>query len=116
MGSRKAAEPATLPDKQSFRIGEVARIVGVATSVLRYWETEFPTIRPDKSRTNQRVYSRKQVERILEVRRLLRDERYTIDGARRALSGKGARAKPVDPSLLRRVRKELEELLLLVEE
>ncbi|HKA91789.1 MAG TPA: MerR family transcriptional regulator [Haliangiales bacterium] len=115
MGSRKAADPAALPDKLSFRIGEVARIVGVATSVLRYWETEFPTIRPEKSRANQRVYSRKQVERILEVRRLLRDERYTIDGARRALAGKG-QAKSVDAALLRRVRKEVEELLLLVEE
>jgi DNA-binding transcriptional MerR regulator len=116
MGSRKTAEPTQLPDKHSFRIGEVARIVGVATSVLRYWETEFPSIRPDKSRTNQRVYSRKQVERILEVKRLLRDDGYTIEGARRALSGKAGRAKPADAALLRRIRKEVEELLLLVEE
>jgi DNA-binding transcriptional MerR regulator len=117
MGSRKAAEPTPLPDKLSFRIGEVARIVGVPTSVLRYWETEFPSIRPEKSRTNQRVYSRKQVERILEAKRLLRDEGYTIAGARRVLAGKGAApAKAADGALLRRIRKEVEELLLLVKE
>jgi DNA-binding transcriptional MerR regulator len=78
-----------IPDKPYFKIGEVADIVGVKASVLRYWETEFKSIKPEKTRTNQRVYSRKGVERILRIRELLYDKGFTIAGARRKLREPG---------------------------
>jgi len=71
--------------KLYYRIGEVAGIVGVEPHVLRYWETEFPSIRPQKSRSGQRVYSRKDVDRLLRVKELLYAQRFTIAGARQRL-------------------------------
>jgi DNA-binding transcriptional MerR regulator len=79
-----AASPA-IPDKPYFKIGEVARLAGVEPYVLRYWESEFKTIRPEKTRTNQRMYRRRDVETVLAIKRLLYDEGYRIDGARRRL-------------------------------
>jgi len=76
-----------LPDKLYFKIGEVAKLVGVKPYVLRYWETEFPNIRPGKTRSQHRLYRRRDVETLLEIRRLLHDERYTIEGAKRRLRG-----------------------------
>ena len=80
---------ASLPPKNYFRIGEVARILETPSHVLRYWETEFRAVRPVKSASGQRVYSRRDVERLQLIKRLLRDERYTIEGARRALKERG---------------------------
>ncbi len=74
-----------IPDKLYFKIGEVAEIVGVKPYVLRYWETEFSDIAPGKSKTNQRLYKRKEVEKILKIRDLLYREKYTISGARKRL-------------------------------
>ena len=83
-----------LPDKLYFRIGEVATIVGVEPHVLRYWETEFRSIRPEKSRKGQRVYSRRDVDTLLKVKDLLYGHRYTIAGAKRKLRGDGV--EPID--------------------
>ena len=85
-----------LPDKLYFKIGEVARIVGVKPYVLRYWETEFPMIRPGKTRSRHRLYRRRDVEALLEIKRLLHNERYTIEGAKRRLKtpAKSATAEP----------------------
>jgi len=74
-----------LPDKLYFKIGEVAKLVGVKPYVLRYWETEFSVVRPEKTHSRHRLYRRKDVETLLEIRRLLHDERYTIAGAKRRL-------------------------------
>src|SRR5438105_5910692 len=74
-----------LPDKLYFRIGEVAHIVGVEPHVLRYWETEFRAIRPEKSRKGQRIYSRRDVDTLLKVKELLYGHRFTIKGAQRKL-------------------------------
>jgi len=74
-----------LPDKLYFKIGEVARIVGVEPYVLRYWETEFPMIRPSKTGTKHRLYRRRDIETLLEIKRLLHQERYTIEGAKKRL-------------------------------
>ena len=74
-----------LPDKLYFKIGEVAKIVGVKPYVLRYWETEFSIIRPGKTRSQHRLYRRRDVEALLEIKRLLHNERYTIEGAKRRL-------------------------------
>jgi DNA-binding transcriptional MerR regulator len=116
--------PAEIPDKLYFRIGEVARLVGVEPYVLRYWESEFPTLAPKKSGSGHRLYRRKDVELLLEIKRLLYEKRYTIQGARQYLGGqgRGVQHKPVlrteqgelfDPtvSVLEEIRKELTELI-----
>ena len=81
--------PLVLPDKLFFRIGEAADLLGVKPHVIRYWETEFRSIRPAKSRAGQRVYSRRDLEVLALVRHLLHDKRYTIDGARKVLRERG---------------------------
>lgn len=112
----------TLPDKQYFKIGEVARLLGVRPSVLRYWETEFRSVKPEKSRTNQRLYHRRHVERLFQIKTLLYDQKYTIAGARRRLKDGAPVEDGVEPldarakELLRRVRREVEDLLRLAGE
>ena len=78
------------PVKLYYRIGEVAGIVGVEPHVLRYWETEFRSIRPQKSRKGQRIYSRRDVDRLLKVKDLLYTHGFTIAGARKKLRETGA--------------------------
>lgn len=80
-----AVEPKRPPVKLYYRIGEVSEIVGVEPHVLRYWETEFRTIRPQKSRKGQRIYSRRDVDKLLRVKDLLYNQGYTIVGARKRL-------------------------------
>lgn len=74
-----------LPDKLYFKIGEVEKIIGVKAYVLRYWETEFPEIVPPKSRGKQRLYRRRDIERILQIKQLLYKDKFTIEGARKQL-------------------------------
>jgi|SRR6478735_4879321 len=74
-----------LPVKLFYRIGEVAQLVGVETHVLRYWETEFRSLRPKKSAKGQRVYSRRDLEKLLRIKELLYREGYTIAGAKRQM-------------------------------
>jgi DNA-binding transcriptional MerR regulator len=81
--------PAEIPNKLYFKIGEVARLTGVKPYVLRYWETEFTGLGPKKSGTNQRQYRRKDVELVLEIKRLLYEKRFTIEGARKFLGQRG---------------------------
>ena len=83
-----AADSQEIPDKLYFRIGEVSRLVGVKPYVLRYWESEFSNLAPKKSGTGHRLYRRKEVELLLEIKRLLYDKRFTIEGARKTLEGK----------------------------
>src|SRR6266436_2923005 len=80
-----------IPDKLYFRIGEVARLAGIKPYVLRFWETEFPSLGPRKSGTGHRLYRRKEVELVLEIKRLLYEKRFTIEGARKFLE---TRRKP----------------------
>ena len=118
-----------IPDKLYFRIGEVSRLAGIKPYVLRFWETEFPGLGPKKSGTGHRLYRRKDVELVLEIKRLLYEKRYTIEGARKALDGRGKAdaAKFVEASpagrkqqgdlfsgpaaLLEDIRKELRQIL-----
>ncbi len=89
--SRKHAyEPPAIPDRLYFKIGDVARLCGVETYVLRFWESQFPQLRPNKSGTGQRLYRRRDVELALEIKRLVHAEGYTLAGARAAL-GEGQR-------------------------
>jgi DNA-binding transcriptional MerR regulator len=103
-----------LPDKLYFKIGEVARLVGVKPYVLRYWESEFSVLRPGKTRSKHRLYRRKDVETLLEIRRLLYAERYTIEGAKRRLrDGRTTTADEgatTDAEKLARVRTEITDL------
>ena len=87
-----------IPDKHYFKIGEVAELAGVEPYVIRYWESEFRSLRPQKSRSNQRLFRRKDVERILEIRRLLFEEGYKIEGARRRLEGREPPAGQASPT------------------
>ncbi len=77
---------AFLAAKPFFKIGEVARIIGVKPHVLRYWESEFSYLRPKKNPSGQRIYARSDVEAIVEIKNLLYNERYTISGAKRMLA------------------------------
>lgn len=118
-----------IPDKLYFRIGEVSRLAGIKPYVLRFWETEFSALGPKKSGKGHRLYRRKDVELVLEIKRLLYENRYTIEGARKYLesrardvanpagsAGKAARSQTTlfaDPSAptLDTIRKELTEIL-----
>jgi len=79
-----------IPDKLYYKIGEVAKFTGVKTHVLRYWETEFKAIRPNKSRSNQRLYRKQDIELILHLKDLLYNQGFTIAGARKKLREKPA--------------------------
>lgn len=78
-----------IPNKLYFRIGEVSDLVGVKPYVLRYWESEFPDIKPSKSKSGQRLYKRRDVELLLRIKELLYEERFTINGARKRLKDFG---------------------------
>lgn len=84
------------PDKLFYKIGEVSKIVGVEPYVLRYWETEFNFLKPRKNKSGQRVYIKKDVELLLAIKKLLYQERYTIEGVRKRLgfSSGNSDAKP----------------------
>jgi DNA-binding transcriptional MerR regulator len=115
-------EPAEIPDKLYFRIGEVSDLVGVEPYVLRYWETEFPAVGPKKSDTGHRMYRRKEVELLLRIKHLLYEKKYTIEGARQYLQSEsmiGKRKRLVKSEqrelfsgdALPEIRKELEAIL-----
>ena len=119
---RAADELALGTDKLYFKIGEAAEIVGVAPHVLRYWETEFATIKPQKSRTQQRVYRRRDVATLLRIKRLLYVEKFTIAGARKQLrehASECAMAAPAAAYVARqsllRVKEVVDELQALLE-
>ncbi|HET9402033.1 MAG TPA: MerR family transcriptional regulator [Candidatus Acidoferrales bacterium] len=78
-----------IPEQSLFRIGDVSRLTGIKAFVLRYWETEFPMLQPVKSPSGHRLYRREDVQTVLEIRRLLYDEGFTIAGARRHLRDRG---------------------------
>lgn len=81
-------EAINIPEKLYYKIGEVSRIAGVEPYVLRYWESEFRIVNPERSRSKQRLYTRKDLEMIMEIKRLLYDERYTIEGAKKRIMGR----------------------------
>jgi len=96
--SRKRAAPPVqspaIPDRLYFKIGDVARICSLETYVLRFWESQFPQLKPNKSGTGQRLYRRRDVEMVLEIKRLVHDEGYTIPGARQVLEQAAPRRNP----------------------
>lgn len=117
--SSVAGDP-VIPDKLYFRIGEVATICKLPAYVLRFWETEFPQLKPVKSSTGQRMYRQRDVENVLRIRKLLYDEGFTISGARQQLksetkSGRSQSGLPFpkqgSAESLKRVRQGLQEIL-----
>src|SRR6476661_10866010 len=82
-----------IPDKLFFRIGEVSTLLALEPYVLRYWETEFPSLAPKKSGTGHRLYRRKDVELLLRIKHLLYEKRFTIEGARQSLQNDSPKAK-----------------------
>jgi DNA-binding transcriptional MerR regulator len=117
-----SAKPGPEAEKRYYRIGEVARITQVKPYVLRYWESEFRWMAPQKSRSNQRLYRRKDIDTILLIKKLLYEQRFTIDGARRKLRELGlsralAEGPDLEPELpmdprerFRRIREELQSI------
>ncbi|MCL5744840.1 MAG: MerR family transcriptional regulator [Acidobacteria bacterium] len=111
-----------IPDKLYFRIGEVSELLGVEAYVLRFWETEFPSLAPKKSRSGHRLYRRKDVELLLRIRHLLYEKRFTIEGARQFLQSEGKNSDRKRPAArtqqelfpeepLTDIRRELAEIL-----
>jgi DNA-binding transcriptional MerR regulator len=92
LSHKRAVETPTIPDRLYFKIGDVARICGLETYVLRFWESQFPQLKPNKSGTGQRLYRRREVELVLEIKRLVYAEGYTLSGARQALDQQHRRA------------------------
>ena len=119
--SAKPTDASGIPDKAFFKIGEAARLVGVKPYVLRYWETEFKSLRPQKTKSQQRLYRRTDVELLLKIRHLLYDKRYTIEGARTRLRDQGhdegpvppqpAAAATIAPEALRKIKQGLQDLI-----
>ncbi len=85
MSTKVKSSDVIVPDKLYFRIGEVARLCHLPAYVLRFWETEFPQLKPGKSSTGQRMYRRRDVENVLRIKKLLYDDGFTIAGARQQL-------------------------------
>ncbi len=101
-----------IPGKRYFTIGEVSELCGVKPHVLRYWEQEFPQLKPVKRRGNRRYYQRRDVLLIRQIRSLLYDEGFTIGGARQRLTGDEAKEDLTQSvQIVRQIRTELEEVL-----
>jgi DNA-binding transcriptional MerR regulator len=118
--SRKAPSgEVVIPDKIYFRIGEVSRLCRLPSYVLRFWETEFPQLRPSKSSTGQRMYRRPDVENVLRIKKLLYEEGFTIAGARQHLRSENKKKQSTLPfappgasaSQLKQVRQGLKDIL-----
>src|SRR6202790_2084821 len=96
-----------IPDKLYFRIGDVARLAAIKPYVLRFWETEFPGLGPKKSGTGHRLYRRKDVEMVLEIKRPLYEERFNIEGARKFLET-SSKPEPVPVATKSAARKRMQ--------
>jgi DNA-binding transcriptional MerR regulator len=104
--------PSEVPDRLYFRIGEVSAITGVPPYVLRYWESEFPALQPRKSGGGQRLYRKRDVVLVLEIKKLLYQERYTVAGARKRMTEREERTRRLEArAALQRLRAGLEGLL-----
>lgn len=110
MKARTSANPAPIPDKLYFKIGEVSLIAAVPTHVLRFWESQFPKIAPKRTASGQRLYTRKEVDQILAIKDLLYQRKFTIEGARRHLRVHAGDEKITALQVLEDVRAELAQL------
>ena len=102
-----------IPNKLFFRIGEVCKIVDIEPFVLRFWETEFPNLAPEKSKSGHRVYKKKDIELVLRIKELLYERGYTIAGARKQLA-RSRSPKEHSDRILRQIHEGLQEILTLL--
>ena len=110
------SELATIPGKRYFTIGEVSKLCAVKSHVLRYWEQEFPQLKPLKRRGNRRYYQREDVILIRQIRSLLYEQGFTIGGARQRLSGDEAKEDSSrSQQIIKQMKNELEEVLELLQ-
>lgn len=110
-----SGHPPDIPDKLYFRIGEVSRITHLPSSVLRFWESEFPRIKPRRTEAGQRLYRRSDVELILTIKRLLYEKKFTIKGARQYLKAASSDAPAPSGSLFEEILAELKSIRDLLE-
>ena len=115
----KSPQPLKLfPERLFYKIGEVSRVVGVESYVLRYWETEFSFLSPRKSKAGQRIYAKNDVDLILQIKHLLYEEKYTIDGVRRKLGSdteqQSPANSPADPGVTAGAASDAENILTMV--
>ncbi|QWR77716.1 MerR family transcriptional regulator [Candidatus Magnetomonas plexicatena] len=96
----KDAEPSGALQKLFYKIGEVSNITGLEPYVLRYWETEFDFLRPRKGKSKQRMYQKRDIELLLDIKRLLYEERFTIEGVRKKLAGKFVDEETLQPEIV----------------
>jgi len=96
-----------IPDKFYFKIGEVSKIAGLPSHVLRFWETEFKRIKPRRTESGQRSYTKKDIEIILEIKHLLHEKKFTIDGARKYINAKTDAEFPATRQFLEDLKTEL---------
>ena len=116
MKERSSSTADAIPDKLYYKIGEVSRIAGVPSHVLRFWESEFPRLAPKRTDSGQRLYTRRGVEMVLEIKDLLHRRRFTIEGARRHLRARGGETPEEGPDrILDDIRAELHEIRRLLE-
>ena len=101
----------TIPDKMFFKIGEVADITGIKPHVLRYWESEFKWLKPAKNRSGQRIYRRRDVEIVQQIKQLLYEESYTIAGAKKKIARRlGAESNGNEEDAINELRRAFEEI------
>ena len=103
--------------KLYYSIGEVSKMVGLKSYVLRYWETEFKQLSPPKNRAGNRTYRQKDIELILKIKDLLHGKKFTIEGARSVVSGQGVSdlpAEQIDKNIIRQLKNELNEILQII--
>ncbi len=96
-----------IPDKFYFKIGEVSKIAGLPSHVLRFWESEFKKIKPRRTESGQRSYTKKDIEIILEIKHLLHEKKFTIDGARKFINAKATAESPATRRFLADLKTEL---------
>ena len=105
-----------IPDKFYFKIGEVSKIAGLQSHVLRFWETEFKRIKPRRTESGQRSYTKKDIEIILEIKHLLHEKKFTIDGARKYINAKADAESPPTRRFLEDLKTELTSIRNLLDE
>lgn len=113
--------PQAIPQKLYYRIGEVAEIVGVKPHVLRYWETEFAVLAPQREEGDQRLYTQKDLQKILTIRKLLYEDRFTVAGAKKRFREEWAKTREGDSRderrrLLHQLKQEVETLVRLLKD
>jgi len=103
------------PDKLFYKISEVSKLTGLESYVLRYWETEFPVLRPKKNRGGQRTYEPKDIEMVVQIKTMLYEEGFTIAGARKQLSRRAMKYERDLPAFLKDMKGQLQEIMKIIQ-